>query len=47
MSFRTKFKEALEASSRNAVIKALHSHPDITIAELRKLSVSNTVLAKL
>lgn len=38
MSFRTRFKAALEAGSRNAVIKALAAHPNATVAELRRLS---------
>lgn len=46
MSFRTKFKAALEAGSRSAVIKALAAHPNATIAELRKLSQADSNLAK-
>ena len=47
MSFRTKFKAALEAGSRNAVIKALAAHPDATVAELRKLSQADPILARM
>ena len=47
MSFHTKFKAALEAGSRNAVIKALVAQPDATVAELRKLSQADPILARL
>lgn len=47
MSFRTKFKAALEAGSRSAVIKALVAHPDATVAELRKLSQADPILARM
>lgn len=47
MSFRTKFKAALKAGSRNAVIKALTAHPNATVAELRKLSQADPILARL
>lgn len=46
MSFRTKLKAALEAGSRNAAIQALLAHPNATVAELRKLSQTNSNLAK-
>lgn len=46
MSFRTKFKAALTAGSRNAIIKALAEHPNATVAELRKLSQADSNLAK-
>ena len=46
MSFRTKFKAALEAGSRNAAIQALLAHPNATVAELRKLSQADRNLAK-
>lgn len=46
MSFRTKFKAALEAGSRSAIIKALAAHPNATVAELRKLSQADSNLAK-
>lgn len=46
MSFRNKFKAALETSSRSAAIKALLAHPNTTIAELRKLSLTDSNLAK-
>ncbi len=47
MSFRTKFKAALEAGSRNAVIKALAAHPNATVAELRRLSQADPILARM
>lgn len=47
MSFRTKFKTALEAGSRSAVIKALVAHPNATVAELRKLSHADPILARM
>lgn len=46
MSFRTKFKAALAAGSRSAIIKALAAHPNATVAELRKLSQADRNLAK-
>lgn len=46
MSFRTKFKAALAAGSRSAIIKALAAHPNATVAELRKLSQADSNLAK-
>lgn len=47
MSLHTKFKDALEAGSRKAVIGALAAHPSATVAELRKLSHADPILAKL
>ena len=47
MSFRTRFKAALEAGSRSAVIKALTTHPNATVAELRKLSEADPILARM